>query len=664
MDVRYLIEALTKDYKTLKDISFKQIILFADICSHLRPLLQRKGQLVNPDVPPLRLYSKVHHFLVDALSEHGSAVDFAMVDRLWTSLSRLVWKLGHKPASKSLLSVFLEHGIKHDIGFVTIMPPVDRCMHPDCHETPLRGDLTYKATLFTLEYGPIPVYPFSQSCSNCRARYYNNYFVHSQQEERTFYPLAVPSIIHVSTKFFVDTTVCELFANMMMMACRIYNLALGDHNEERRNKLDWKPDMKMDREHVSEGFYIHALLLDYARRGEDAWRECPLTLPHSDTSNRDGRFRDALTDHNHRFSGYLRPDYNHVCDGCAAVVERDGQSALIRSMVTDGIVMGHPCCSIHDCKNPLPSTQSRFCSEHQDQENLCATVGCSNAVLPGSKACGDAVCQRLEQERKERGKAMFQLKERLSQHREQSDGPVTATTSTLLTAAMIDSAEGIGSEEWTSELVGEFGAMDVSGNSTMSAKTASKATGSNKKPKAVYGRKRTACEVLAVLSCGTIVGRTTMYGSEAVTGVIKFWEHLFPTLESLPTYMWYDNNCRVKRALEPYPNHRLNKVALPVDVFHFKAKHSKKDAYCGQHCNAANFPELMDGEKWRFNSSAAEQANAWMAGFLAIVREMRKENFNFFLDEMIRRHNEWLRQEQKNPRTITLEALVGAGHLS
>lgn len=53
----------------------------------------------------------------------------------------------------------------------------------------------------------------------------------------------------------------------------------------------------------------------------------------------------------------------------------------------------------------------------------------------------------------------------------------------------------------------------------------------------------------------------------------------------------------------------------------------------------------MENGKWTFNSSAAEQANAWIGGFLAIVREMRPERYNFFLDEVIRRQNEWLYEE-------------------
>jgi hypothetical protein len=49
----------------------------------------------------------------------------------------------------------------------------------------------------------------------------------------------------------------------------------------------------------------------------------------------------------------------------------------------------------------------------------------------------------------------------------------------------------------------------------------------------------------------------------------------------------------------------------------------------------------MTNGKWTFNSSAAEQTNVWMGGYLSMTREMRSVFFNFFLDEMIRRRNEW-----------------------
>lgn len=143
---------------------------------------------------------------------------------------------------------------------------------------------------------------------------------------------------------------------------------------------------------------------------------------------------------------------------------------------------------------------------------------------------------------------------------------------------------------------------------------------------------------------------------------------LFPTKASLPGVLWHDNNCSIVKMLrndtDKYLCTYFDDVALPVDVFHFKAKHKETDLDCGANCNPYIWPELRteDG-KWRFNSSAAEQTNAWFGGFQSIVREMPVERFNFFLDEMIKRRNRTLvkdlERRGKRPARIPRDILLG-----
>ena len=63
------------------------------------------------------------------------------------------------------------------------------------------------------------------------------------------------------------------------------------------------------------------------------------------------------------------------------------------------------------------------------------------------------------------------------------------------------------------------------------------------------------------------------------------------------------------------------------------------NGFCGLNCNPAMFPDLVKDGKWRFNSSAAEMTNAWFGRFQPVVREMREDRFDFFLDEMIKLKN-------------------------
>lgn len=70
-----------------------------------------------------------------------------------------------------------------------------------------------------------------------------------------------------------------------------------------------------------------------------------------------------------------------------------------------------------------------------------------------------------------------------------------------------------------------------------------------------------------------------------------------------------------------------------------KTKHRESDKFCNEWCNPVRFPDLIKDGKWTFNSSAAEMTNAWFGGFKAVVREMRVDKYNFFLDEMIKQRN-------------------------
>jgi len=108
-------------------------------------------------------------------------------------------------------------------------------------------------------------------------------------------------------------------------------------------------------------------------------------------------------------------------------------------------------------------------------------------------------------------------------------------------------------------------------------------------------------------------------------------------------------NCHLQSHLATQRDSFFSQVILPVDVFHFKSKHKVTDEFCQKHCNPARWTELVDRDadkdgnesaKWIFNSSAAEQVNVWLGGYIAIVHDMLAHRFDFFLDEMVKRRNE------------------------
>lgn len=106
----------------------------------------------------------------------------------------------------------------------------------------------------------------------------------------------------------------------------------------------------------------------------------------------------------------------------------------------------------------------------------------------------------------------------------------------------------------------------------------------------------------------------------------------------------------------------LTNAELPVDVFHYTAKHKQDHDYCRTYCNPHNFKELISEGEWVFNSSAAEQVNVWFGGFQALVREMGVDMYNFTLDQVIMVRNRFtvseLERKGRKPHIAPLDFLL------
>jgi hypothetical protein len=89
-------------------------------------------------------------------------------------------------------------------------------------------------------------------------------------------------------------------------------------------------------------------------------------------------------------------------------------TALLHSAVTDGITIGHPCCRVRDCKEPLPNMKAHYCLGHTTLELRCSTIGCPNMASHGYHSCAEPECRELERAYYSSGAAMFQLRQRLA----------------------------------------------------------------------------------------------------------------------------------------------------------------------------------------------------------------------------------------------------------
>lgn len=271
---------------------------------------------------------------------------------------------------------------------------------------------------------------------------------------------------------------------------------------------------------------------------------------------------------------------------------------------------------------------------------------CEQEAETGFQTCDLEEHRKLELYHYQRGKAMFQLKKRLERSKIlQTVDSLSTNPRTTQSRFPKDDLEFSATAKDLQPLSASSSDLDVDNNVSNELDVAGdedvtidvsgicdgKPDTGNRNVRARFGRRWTHNEQLCVASCGVILGRATFYGSEAPNGVCvrvllncmnltyiyyqTFWKTLFPTKASLPFVLWHDNNCRVMAMLENDPEdhpdkHYFDGCALAVDVFHFNCKHKESDEACNRDCNPYKWPELRtDDGNWRFNSSAAKQAN-------------------------------------------------------
>ncbi|KAJ7086968.1 hypothetical protein C8R44DRAFT_650414, partial [Mycena epipterygia] len=465
------------------------------------------------------------------------------------------------------------------LGAEPLLPPISTCLF--CPGA-LDEEKVVEGRLYTLHRGILPIWSKSLYCRPCHTRYYNNYYVRDAKEDaarREYYSPQMPDFIHVAEASYVEPQLCQYFALQMVQSYGTCQSIASVYNLA----FAWSDlpnasrlDHELTGDLVLDSFFLHAILHDKQSRRE------PFSVPHHGYQNH--RFDEALAQRNYQMAGTGQPMWAHACNRCMKIYQGDdGNWYRMTAGVHDGVNVRHFCCSVHDCTEALPSQRDFFCYTHRDLIKVCCIKDCNAKAQPGFRTCAIESHRAFQMDADERNAGMFQLRNRLHN------------------AHIEPRVKGKLTRNWTHN------------------------------------------EQLFVRCCGIIVSRATFFGSEGVTGVKTFLKATFPPEYpgALPSYIFYDNNCSFLKHLLANGDHYFDHVGLPVDVFHFKCKHSEADVFCQAHCNPARFRELITSDgKWVFNSSAAEQTNAWFGKFQNMVQDMPVLKYNFFLDEMIALHNE------------------------
>ena len=132
--------------------------------------------------------------------------------------------------------------------------------------------------------------------------------------------------------------------------------------------------------------------------------------------------------------------------------------------------------------------------------------------------------------------------------------------------------------------------------------------------------------------CGTIVAISEIFGGESVSHVAEVIEHYLQSIDSDTKCFVYDDACHLCKHVKcrcVYP--KLSEIEMKIDRFHF-VNHT--DAWCQKHMNPATSKYLS-----KVNTEVMEQIFSWVKGFVLALRYMKSCNYNFFMLDMIERHN-------------------------
>lgn len=269
---------------------------------------------------------------------------------------------------------------------------------------------------------------------------------------------------------------------------------------------------------------------------------------------------------------------------------------------------------------------------HQNLHEVCAINGCENPVielvsedpkgsppkLSKKKTCSLPLHQEIETKHQQQSTGSFLYKQQL-QHAQisqpidsfsgacrvqeqdlQEDFESYLVNGQQIMMNTVKNPGTIGVADDTAEPVDPCPSKSAHGNQTL---------------KAQFGQCQTHNEQILVWPCGVIFTRATMFGTEAVSNFLVMVKNVFsvPGAQK-PEHIVYDTNCDAQQQAEKDP--WFKGVGMCVDTWNFHNKHAVTHTYCQLNCNPVLYPELMDTfSGWFFNTSIAEQTNAWLGGY-------------------------------------------------
>ncbi|KAJ3839074.1 hypothetical protein F5878DRAFT_536306 [Lentinula raphanica] len=400
------ISAISGPCAALSLTTLDQFIRFA---RHLKPELS----LGLPDTAtsPESLPSHVVSFLANVLG-----VDIITISDLWTILRHYIWQLKEAYINPSERVLFNEHGARtarkeHKLAYFMFYPPYTRC--PCCNR--ILNRISRVAVTFFTKDGPFPAYSTSLRCNqeSCETRYYLNYCVKIKTHIREYYDEPVPDVIHLEDHSFIQVALSELFTSCTLFAwvssqncALIYNHALSAYGQQEVHESKYT----LTSTQVWRSFVLVSLLKDWKDRGQ--------TLVMREDVELNSRLKELMCQRNERIITEGQSERLHACNTCEKLIPTDIEGSYkglrsLRAVVTDGVTLGHPCCKVHNCSEPLQNNRHHWCKTHMDQQRVCVFADCNLPARSGHRTCSQSLHQKYEDYQNLKGKGFFLLRQRL-----------------------------------------------------------------------------------------------------------------------------------------------------------------------------------------------------------------------------------------------------------
>ncbi|KAG2016509.1 hypothetical protein CC2G_009673 [Coprinopsis cinerea AmutBmut pab1-1] len=652
------------DDKILEKLT--RYILFSRYCRDEIILAQPPTSLPNEvpqDLPP-----SVVQFLIKScgMSEEE-------VEQCWEHMGAMIWELPVLDDDE-IRRTFLTHGVENGFPFQkALWPPSQMCLNPGCNRTSKGRKMQVaeqrKVILYTLSHGPVPTWCVHLKCLDCKTTYFHDYSV--QNQERRYYD-QLPNALQVADHHFVEYRLVQMWKANMNLAWMSASNCAATYKQMFTNEItsnfpkEWGFEVSLSGRHVYDAFTLSSLLEFYQLHEKTA-----LVVPHD--GEQANRFDSAVRQRNQQIRDFGQPALGHACSKCVRLYPATDTRAgyQVSAVVMDGITIGRPRCREPHCPIPLANIRNdKYCPEHADKGATCVVKGCKTKAEKGFRTCADARHRHTEElHRLRTAEANFPNKGRKERSRMAKENSKAASVDVGTPGEDRDvdgdedgSEDGVSDDEITVEFV-DGQAFEATIKPPTQAQQAEATVGQQTTDvqdtplpedilQAQFGRAWTHNEQILVCPCGIILARETFLFAESMPACADFIERTFKQ-HPFPDHIIFDNNCNLAKHVKD--RDAFKNTGLAVDVFHFKCKHSKTDTFCQEHCNPHLFPELRGegGKEWYFNTSIAEQTNAWLGGFQSICREMTPERYDFFLDEMILMRNRYMMQKLKrNPNVI------------